>query len=449
MKLEFKELDNAIGGEAENLARAVSIVETYSGSNRGAPWRDPFAAEQLGDCDLEKLEKFLYLLSYYPSADIVKFVANCSHSPASSLRRLASYPDVEVLVAVAKNKNCPDDTLHLLSQHIVEEVRVSVASTRAPLPHTLSAEMLKDQSAYVRGALAARSDIPESQLSTLAHDNDIDVVKAAILNPRLPLDTANTLLDSAVGEGNPPGWLEVLLWEGHRYSDEEFLDKVAEAASAYYPEAWETLLAGENTPLRLLEAAAKKRSRLSAAAAAALAGNCRTPVASLDRLAKDKRVSVLESLLGNPALSVGSVSFLADSQHDRIAQLAYRNPKVAVDKITMGLAGARRSGAAANPNCPPDILLAWVREVSSSSSYPRGDFLGSLVNNAALPGEAWKVFYGSSNGNVKMAALRSPKCPGDILVHACMSSEYSTRNAASRNPSCPEEGKNAAALFAR
>lgn len=393
-------------------------------------------------------------LAYFPEHEVLMHMVNEPEVTPRALRVLADYPDAQLLYQVAAHANVPEDVLAGLSEHMHPRVRESVAGSPRPVPEHVQKTLLVDASAEVRMRLAQRPDITVEVINGLAEDHDDLVVERAITNERLPLETARTLLRRATAADSLPGWLATLMFHGPRYADETFISEIADLAGSHFPEGWVAILESENTPVELLQAAARRRSRLTAAAAAALAENRRTPTESLSRLLRDRRVSVQVSLAGNPNAAPEDVGALAECQRNDVAKVALANPTCPPQLLHVNLSGIRRVGAAANPNIDPAVLIQWSRQAvqpSRASSWQRArydlEWIGVALRNPSLPREAWEILTFSEQRNITLAALRAEACPPDLLSRQAMHSDRLVRRTAAENPNCPEEGKAAAALL--
>lgn len=454
LKLASVDDVDQVGGSLAQ--QAVALVEGRWGWEGRADWPDWISDERLaGDSGLP-VDRFLFLLAHYPSVSAARRVAASEVASAEALRAVADYPDTQVLCTLIANPALPQDSLDQLSRHSTASVREAVAGTdQHALPQHLQEALAKDPHPRVRQRLATRSDTLPELLADLAEDPDLEVVRAAIANPALPMTTVETLLEKALGAPTAPKWLPDLLQAGPRYGNKVLIERIADIAHEH-PGAWEAILGSANTPAPILESAARRRSRLKVDEAVALAENASTPPTSLARLGKDKRVSVLRALLAHPATPAPTIDTLTESSHSEIAALALGHPRCPLARLVPELTEARRIGAAGNPNTPGSTLTHWARLVgttSASTSYAQrqhtSKLASALASNVSLPRQAWELLLQTCQHGIPAAVIRSELCPPDLLVQACMSKDYSMRIAASRNPACPDEGQAAAALMGR
>ena len=146
------------------------------------------------------------------------------------------------------------------------------------------------------------------------------------------------------------------------------------------------------------------------------------PPAVLEALAHDNDYRIQKTVAANPACPLGVVM--------GVIGLAAREDEILMSDLAC-------EEAAANPICPASVLR---RVADADNEYNRHLRTGAAANPNCPP-ELLDVLASDSNDRVRAAAARNPNCPPNILVRLASDTSTDTDVAmnALMNPSCPEQ----------
>lgn len=193
-------------------------------------------------------------------------------------------------------------------------------------------------------------------------------------------------------------------------------------------------LAGNaKTPPASLEVLNKVPNRL---VKLAIASNPSSPETVLDALAKNKDWEIRQQVAYNTATSEHTLVTLLDDSDSSVFQAALKNPTINVETFLKRLGKTPDlptiRAAAQYPNLPRNLALSWA-------SHPEPSIRLSIASSSALPGEIlWELVQRENHVEAKVA--ENINIPAELAIFLASKSEnLDTRTHLARNPNLPLE----------
>lgn len=265
---------------------------------------------------------------------IRNLVATSEYTPGEILALLAKDKNRDVKFSVAGNENTLPETLIMLASDENLHVRNLVATNKNTPPEVLT-NLAEDESMITRAAVAENANTPIEVLRTLAKDNenDIRVLAAVADNERIPQDVQNQLLRSndefvlrtlASNIRVAPSILHALIKRGD-------VVRARVAFNISTPKKTLRILARDNSPDVIMGVASNKNtdpeilellSFDSPEVARWVAYNLSTPISLLNKLAKNKDVSVRMYVAANASTPKETLEALLRDESRAVANHA-------------------------------------------------------------------------------------------------------------------------------
>lgn len=332
-----------------------------------------------------------------------------------------------VRAAVARNQNSPAQALNQLLRDPEPAIRLAVAEHPAAGPDLYS-RMLKDPDANVRKTIANRTS-SEAQLSELATDDNSDVRRTVAVRTR-----SSEILETLAGDKEPSirrlvasnagvtsGILSTLGRDkdvsiraavaGHGKADEASL-----MALARDPETSVKLAVLGNARLNDNLREAVMSSGLNQDIMLSLAGDTRTPAATLEQLAPQAGAdSVRQRLLYHPQATPKVVETVMSQPLGQSLQLTIAgNAQSPVRALEMLTARADndgvKQGLILNPRLPGAQLDSLLEKGLGAEARLQ------LAGNRATPVKALERFASQADGEaLRLALVRHPSANARII----------------------------------
>jgi Leucine rich repeat variant len=269
--------------------------------------------------------------------------------------------------ALALNPRTPAEAVSRFAAHPSIHVRWRLA-IRTDLPQESYQTLSQDPIPGIRGDVAANQAIGEGLIRAMADDTTYDVRRRLAHNPAIPLDVLAGLAPSAkIGP--------------------TLLPRIAAATSAEI-----TALAASPVPAVRMFLAERRD----------------LPRHIVDQLAGDRDAKVLKSLATNPTLSQAQLETM----------VAAHGPRVA-------------ARVAANPSCPPELLLQLARQTP-----PVQKALRRIAEHPNAPAEALRACL--ADQQVRRIAASHPALPVETILQLLTDVDIGVAAAVAANPSLPE-----------
>lgn len=304
-----------------------------------------------------------------PAAELCPACDGSGHWPAEHCSCDGTHQDAldDLDYALTLNSRTPVETLDRFAAHRSMHVRWQLAS-RTDLQQSTYRALVQDPIRGVRGDVAANPAISEQLIRDLADEVTFDVRRRLAHNPAIPLDVLAELAPSAkIGS--------------------TLLSRIASATPAEIRD-----IAASTVPvMRML-----------------LAERHDLPRQVVDQLADDRDAKVLKSLATNPVLTQGRLETM----------VAAHGPRVA-------------ARVAANPSCPPDLLLRLARQTP-----PVQKALRRIAGHPNAPAEALLACL--ADPRARRIATSHPAMPVETIIRLLTDADTGVAAAAAANPSLPE-----------
>ena len=339
------------------------------------------------------LERLLNEPDLEPDAPIHALVASNPSLPGHLQKRLQSDERWDVREALARNPIAIRGVLEVLSSDADWEVRETVAQHPSLTPNMIDG-LAKDHWDLVRELVAAHPNAAPKTLDELANDQDVDVKLAVAEN-------ANTSPETLERLSNHSDMRIRAAVATHPNIPQALLDRLSEDKSTWVQRLvrWRD---PEATGEDLTEAARVRKT--ASRVIAAMSPN--TPVAVLERLARDDHPRVRAFVAGNPSCPVEALEVL---RSDRRADVQ---------------------------------LIAWVLESVGKSeesiklTSPDARFRRAIAASVRTHSSRWQALSRDHDRGVLMALAANPKTPTYILQG--LAHDETLRRTVALNPNAVE-----------